>query len=308
MTRRTRGGRSARRRSAGRTGHGAGGGGLLLIARREGRRAAGPVARRRAWPSLASRDGQLIDREVFERLYGKFLDPRDPSGEARLGRSPQRFRSAEEIYAALVALEPEATAERRAELMIEAKTQVRLPVQYFDVTFSVSKSITLLHASAMANAAQAEADQRPARRPRTGSRPPLMSGRCIEAGNQAGLEYLQREAGYTRSGYHGRQVSGVSAGRWEDAHGFVVGSFPQHTSRDGDPQLHIHNLVLNRVMRERDGAWRTLDSKALYEHRGAAAAIATLVMESALSREFGVGLAAAARRSRPGGQRRAAAS
>jgi hypothetical protein len=42
-------------------------------------------------------------------------------------------------------------------------------------------------------------------------------------------------------------------------------------------------------MRERDGAYRTLDSQALYEHRGAAAAIATLVMESALSREFGVG-------------------
>ena len=69
----------------------------------------------------------------------------------------------------------------------------------------------------------------------------------------------------------------------------MIGSFAQHTSRDGDPQLHIHNLILNRVMRERDGAWRTLDSRALHEHRGAAAAIAVMVMESALSREFGVG-------------------
>jgi ATP-dependent exoDNAse (exonuclease V) alpha subunit len=42
-------------------------------------------------------------------------------------------------------------------------------------------------------------------------------------------------------------------------------------------------------MRERDGAWRTLDSRALYEFRGAAAAIAAHVMESALSRLFGVG-------------------
>ena len=33
-----------------------------------------------------------------------------------------------------------------------------------------------------------------------------MCGRAFEAGNRAGLEYLQREAGYTRSGYHGRQV------------------------------------------------------------------------------------------------------
>ena len=86
----------------------------------------------------------------------------------------------------------------------------------------------------------------------------------------------------------------MPTGRWEDAHGFVVGSFAQHTSRDGDPQLHIHNLILNRVQRERDGAYRTLDSRALYEHRGAAAAIATLVMESALSREFGTGWVARA--------------
>ena len=151
----------------------------------------------------------------------------------------------------MLALEPEATAERRAQLMVEAKSQVRAPVQYFDVTFSVSKSITLLHASAMANAARAAA---------AGDLEAVAYWEqaaadvwaCVQAGNRAGLEYLQREAGYTRSGYHGRQAGEVRTGRWEDAHGFIVGSFAQHTSRDGDPQLHIHNLILNRVQaRER---------------------------------------------------------
>jgi TrwC relaxase/AAA domain len=237
---------------------------------------------------LGFRDGQIIDRQVFERLYGKFLDPRDATGQTRVGGAPRRFRSAERIFDVLCALEPEATAERRAQLMIEAKSQVRTPVMYFDVTFSVSKSITLLHASAMANAAKAatEGDQDAVA---YWEQAAAEVWECVEAGNRAALEYLQREAGYTRSGYHGRQTDGVRTGRWEDAHGFIVGSFAQHTSRDGDPQLHIHNLVLNRVMRERDGAYRTLDSQALYEHRGAAAAIATLVMESALSRRFGVG-------------------
>lgn len=237
---------------------------------------------------LGFRDGQLIARDVFERLYGKFIDPRDPVGDTRLGRAPQRFRSADEIFATLTAREPEATAERRAQLMTEAKSQVRAQVQYFDVTFSVSKSITLLHASAMANAAKAAA---------AGDRQAVAYCEqaaaevwaCVQAGNQAALEYLQCEAGYTRSGYHGRQQGEVRTGRWEDAHGFIVGSFAQHTSRDGDPQLHIHNLVLNRVLRERDGAYRTLDSRALHEHRGAAAAIAAMVMESALSQTFGVG-------------------
>ena len=75
---------------------------------------------------LGFQEGQVIEREVFERLYGKFLDPRDPSGQARLGRAPQQFRSAEEIFAVLAALEPEATAERRTQLMIEAKSQVQV--------------------------------------------------------------------------------------------------------------------------------------------------------------------------------------
>jgi hypothetical protein len=237
---------------------------------------------------LGLKDGQFIDRAVFERLYDHFLDPRDPSGQTRLGRMPQHFRSASEIYAILVALEPEATAERRAELLAEARAQVRTPVLYFDATFSVSKSITLLHASALANAAKAaDADDNEAAAYWQRAADTVWA--AIQAGNAAALDYLQREAGYTRSGYHGRQPGGISAGRWEDAHGFIVGSFAQHTSRDGDPQLHIHNLILNRVMRDRDGAWRTPDSRALHEFRGAAAAIATHVMESALSRDLGVG-------------------
>jgi hypothetical protein len=50
---------------------------------------------------LGFRAGQLIERDVFERLYGQFIDPRDPSGQARLGRAPQQFRSADQIYAVL---------------------------------------------------------------------------------------------------------------------------------------------------------------------------------------------------------------
>jgi hypothetical protein len=68
---------------------------------------------------------------------------------------PGRFRSADEICEAMLAAEPHATAERRAELFLEAKAQVRTPDLYWDATFSVSKSISLFHASALANAAAA---------------------------------------------------------------------------------------------------------------------------------------------------------
>ena len=30
--------------------------------------------------------------------------------------------------------------------------------------------------------------------------------------NQAGLDYFEREAGYTRSGYHGRRIDGQETG------------------------------------------------------------------------------------------------
>jgi len=224
--------------------------------------------------------GGVVDRGVFEPLYGKHLDPRDPSGQTRLGRAPGQFRPAEEIYAVLLAAEPQATAERRAELMIEAKTQVRTPDLYWDATFSVSKSISLLHASALANAAAA--CQRGDLAAAAGWEG-VASGiwDAIMEGNAAALDFLQREAGQTRAGYH-------PGGRWEDAREWVIASFRQHTSRDGDPQLHVHNLILHKVRRECDGAWRALDSMSLYRHRPAASAIAALAAENALTREYGI--------------------
>ena len=229
---------------------------------------------------LGLHPGGIVKREVFESLYGHHLDPRDPTGEARLGRAPSQFRSAEDIYAALLAAEPEATAERRAQLLNEAKAQVRTPDLYWDATFSVSKSISLFHASALANAAAAaqHGDQANAE-----AWQQVADGiwEAIMEGNAAALDYLQREAGQTRAGYH-------PGGRWEDAREWVIASFRQHTSRDGDPQLHVHNLILHKVLRESDGQWRALDSMSLYRHRPAASAIAALATENALTRRFGV--------------------
>ena len=224
--------------------------------------------------------GATVERQVFERLYGQHLDPCDPSGQTRLGRAPGRYKTAETIHAAMLAAEPEAAAERRAELLIEAKAQVRTPDLYWDATFSVSKSISLFHASALANAdaAAQRADLKSVQ-----AWEDVADGiwDAIMEGNAAALDYLQREAGQTRAGYH-------PGGRWEDARAWVIASFRQHTSRDGDPQLHVHNLILHKVRRESDGEWRALDSMSLYRHRPAASAIAALAAENALTRDFGV--------------------
>jgi len=84
----------------------------------------------------------------------------------------------------------------------------------------------------------------------------------LHRANRAALEYLQDWAGVTRTGYHGVRAAGQEPGRFEEA-GLVVTSWLQGTSRDGDPQDHIHNQIARITRTVRDGKWRALDTASL---------------------------------------------
>jgi conjugative relaxase-like TrwC/TraI family protein len=74
------------------------------------------------------------------------------------------------------------------------------------------------------------------------------------------LGRLEGHATDTRTGHHSART-----GEWRDGGGLVASLFVHHLSRDGDPQLHVHVAIWNRVQRA-DGAdtkWRTLDSRTL---------------------------------------------
>ena len=47
----------------------------------------------------------------------------------------------------------------------------------------------------------------------------------------------------------------------------------QHTSRDGDMQLHVHSQIAHAARTVTDGKWRAPDSLGYNEHIGAVAAI-----------------------------------
>jgi hypothetical protein len=178
---------------------------------------------------------------------------------------------------------------RKAELRTLARAQTRHAVPFWDVTMSVSKSVTLFYGGLLARAEQARqagSDAEAGHYERQAAR----VWEAIMAGNAAALDYLQDEAGLTRTGYHrGTGAESLAElGKWEHARQWVIGSFRQHTSRTGDPQLHVHNLVLAKVSTERDGRWRKLDSKSLYRFQGAASAVAAAEMEAALTRIFGM--------------------
>ena len=237
---------------------------------------------------LGFHDGNVVRREDFEPLYGQFLDPRDPSGQTYLGSPPRVNAELAAIYQSKLAAHPGATADERMRLLAEARAEYEGPVgvQYFDTTFSVDKTISLAHASALASAVEARQAGDLEAAARWEARAAGIWAE-IEKSVRLYVEHMQREARFVRTGHHGRRVGGLEAGRFEDAHEIPVAIFPQHTSRNGDPQLHVHVLWLNKVKTVRDGQWRAIDSRGLYREKGGGSALAAFALETGLTRRFG---------------------
>ena len=76
--------------------------------------------------------------------------------------------------------------------------------------------------------------------------------------------------------------------------GLLAVGFDHRTSREGDPLLHTHLVVANRVQGP-DGRWTALDGRDLYRHRLAADAIYRAAYQRELGRTLGVEWTAADR-------------
>jgi hypothetical protein len=178
--------------------------------------------------------GQVVERAPYEAVYQQ----RHPVTGEKLGGSRGNYAKFADHLARLRAAEPHATGERLIELEREAAKATRQPAAYTDVTVSFSKSISVLHASIRENERRA----RLAGDERAEAYWAAWEARfqeILQAANRAALGYLQTWAGVTRTGCHGVQVDGQEPGRFESA-GLIVSSWLQGTSRDGDPQDHIH--------------------------------------------------------------------
>lgn len=115
----------------------------------------------------------------------------------------------------------------------------RKPVAGFDLTFSVPKSVSTLWAMAG----------------------PSLQGQIQAAHHQAmneALAWLEDNVIQSRAGHGGVAHVPVT--------GLVASAFDHWDSRAGDPQLHTHVVVSNRVQRLMDGQWATLDSYTLHRH------------------------------------------
>ncbi|MFD8386572.1 MobF family relaxase [Streptomyces sp. NPDC059679] len=202
----------------------------------------------------------------------------DAEASARRGRKPYEFRTIEQRVDDRLAKEPDAAPERVAEIRREERDKgQRSPAMYFDHTYSAQKSV-----STYLTALEAAGRHEDAAKVRAANNEAIA----------AAMKVFEKEAGFGRIGYHGNAKNDrPSTGRYVDSQGFTAAIFTHEVSREGDPQLHAHVAVLNKIkVYDADGNERfvTLDSRAMHKAREAAAAVYERTLEQTIERDLPV--------------------
>lgn len=140
------------------------------------------------------------------------------------------------------------------------RSNVRQPVAGMDLVFTPQKSVSTLWALADTDTRQ------------------TIERIHRESVNDS-LAWIESEATFTRRGDRSeRQI---------DTKGLIVAKFDHYDTRAGDPNLHTHCAVSNKVLGA-DGKWSALDSKALHKHAVAASQRYNASIVDRLRREMGV--------------------
>ena len=215
---------------------------------------------------------------VIGRLYQHKIGP---GGELLVKRRQSKAAGEREAaaVAAYLAAHPYASATELAEVRAAERGTDPHQVPYFDLTVSAVKSVSVLHASYRVSARRAREHGEDQRAVALDATADEIEDALMDSARDA-VAWLERYATYTRTGHHSAQT-----GEWRDGGGLVASLFLHHLSRDGDPQLHVHVAIWNRVQRAdgADDAWRTLDSRTLHHQRLGAAPVTGRGMEIRLS-------------------------
>lgn len=130
----------------------------------------------------------------------------------------------------------------------------------YDLTFSPVKSVSALWALADPSlAAQIET--------------------AHQAAIKDALDFIEDHALFSRTGAGGVQQVDVT--------GLVATAFTHRDSRAGDPDLHTHVAIANKV-RTRDGRWLSIDGRVLYKATVAASETYNTALEKHLTEGVGV--------------------
>lgn len=179
--------------------------------------------------SVSLSAGDKVEATQLLDLIGDMVDPL--TGE-QLGRKPQKAINTETRK-----FDPSWGEEMKrawaAQQVEKSKEKQSRAVHGFDLTFAPSKDISVLWALS-------DEDTR------------AVMEQCHREAIEQTLAMLEDKALFTRRGKGG--VEQVKTG------GLIAAGFDHWDTREGDPHLHTHVVVVNRVQGP-DGKWRTIDSR-----------------------------------------------
>jgi conjugative relaxase-like TrwC/TraI family protein len=178
---------------------------------------------------------------------------------AAADRARVRTQVAREFFVAEHGREPVSARELAGQIAKDSRPRTQTVAGY-DLTFSPVKSVSTLWAVADPSVAAA-----------------------IEWAHQAAvqdaLRFIEKHALFTRTGPQGiRQVN---------VRGLVATAFTHRDSRAGDPDLHTHVAVANKVQ-TLDGRWLSIDGRVLFKANVAASETYNTALEQHLGETLGV--------------------
>ncbi|MGV1005701.1 MAG: MobF family relaxase [Candidatus Nanopelagicales bacterium] len=219
-------------------------------------------------------DGQLnpgatVGEDQLALLLGQ---GRDPLTGDQLGRAFPKYQSvADRITARVAELDSGLSGEERDVEVArieaeEAEKGKNRAVAGYDFTFSVPKSVSVLWGVADASTQEM----------------------LVEAHHAAVAEvvaFLEREVAATRAGVAARDGAVAQV----DVAGIAATAYDHWDSRCGDPQLHTHVVISNKVKTLLDGRWRSLDSRPMHASVVALSEHYNAVLADRLTGTFGLG-------------------
>jgi conjugative relaxase-like TrwC/TraI family protein len=178
---------------------------------------------------------------------------------AAADRARVRTQVAREFFLTEHGREPGDARELAGQIAKDSRPRTQTVAGY-DLTFSPVKSVSTLWA--VADPAVAAVIER-----------------AHQAAVQDALAFIEKHALFTRTGPQGiRQVN---------VRGLVAAAFTHRDSRAGDPDLHTHVAVANKVQ-TLDGRWLSIDGRVLFKANVAASESYNTALEQHLREALGV--------------------
>lgn len=213
-------------------------------------------------------EGDPVSESQLQLLVGM---GRNPVTGNPLGLAYPAYKTvAERVEERTAALDPTLGSASRAEAVArieaeEAARGTRRAVSGYDFTFSVPKSASVLWAVADAGTQALIAD-------------------AHHAAVAEVVAFMEREVAATRTGVTARDGAVAQV----DVRGVIATAFDHYDSRAGDPHLHTHVVISNKVQTVLDGKWRSLDGRPMHAATVALSELHEAVFADHLTRAFGV--------------------